>query len=213
MMGNDDDGDGRGEPRSDGRDRRYLRLVRARRRQPNVCLGTDRTAVAVAGESVGLGVLPSAGVVRLAAVPKASNLWTAPNLLMQKFPAPAFTVTTRIDVTELGDGERAGLVVFGTDYAWVGIERTGGTSRMVMRARKDAPNGGVETVLAEEPFAGTSATLVLTVTAGAQCRFNIGPTFAARPGRWVGAKVGLFAAAPLRSARTGSITVRSFVIR
>ena len=142
-------------------------------------------------------------MLRLAAVPTDPNLWSAPNLLLQKFPAPAFTVTTRIDVSELRDGERAGLIVFGGDYAWVGIERAAGTTRMVMRARRDAANGGSEALLAEEPFTGESATLVLTVAAGAQCRFNIGPTFAARPGRWVGAKVGLFAAAPLRSAQTG----------
>ena len=113
-------------------------------------------------------------------------------------------MTTRIDVSELRDGERAGLIVFGGDYAWVGIERDAGTTRMVMRARRDAANGGSEALLAEEPFTGESATLVLLVTAGGQCRFNIGPAFAARPGRWVGAKVGLFAAAPLRSAQTGA---------
>jgi hypothetical protein len=37
-------------------------------------------------------------------------------------------------------------------------------------------------------------------------------TFTAKPGRWVGAKVGLFAAAPADARQTGFVTVRSFEI-
>ena len=215
VIGDDVDGDGKGEPRLNWK----KPAVPAAR--PTAPPTTDTFA----SRRLGLqwqwqanpqsdwAALPSAGVLRLAAVPTDPNLWSAPNLLLQKFPAPVFTVTTRIDVSELRDGERAGLIVFGGDYAWVGIERAAGTARMVMRARRDAANGGNETLLAEEPFTGESATLVLLVAEGGQCQFNIGPAFAARPGRWVGAKVGLFAAAPLRSAQTGAVTVRSFAIR
>src|SRR6185436_5630564 len=47
----------------------------------------------------------------------APNLWNATNLLLQKFSAPAFTATTRVDPSALKMGERAGLVVMGADYA------------------------------------------------------------------------------------------------
>ena len=77
-----------------------------------------------------------------------------------------------------------------------------------MRARKDAQNPGDEVLLEEKPLTGTSATLVLTVSAGGECRFNIGPSFKARPGRWVGAKVGVFAAARPASAPAGAAIVR-----
>jgi beta-xylosidase len=152
------------------------------------------------------------GGLQLKAVAGDPNLWHAPNLLLQKFPAPEFTVTTTIDVRELRDGERAGLIVFGNDYAWVGVERVGAGARMVMRMRKDAQKATDEPVLAEQPLTGTSATLTLRVAAGAQCQFNIGPSFTARPGRWVGAKVGVFAAAPPGAKQTGAVVVRSFIV-
>ena len=138
------------------------------------------------------------------------NLWSAPNLLLQKFPAPAFTVTARIDVSELRDGERAGLIVFGADYAWVGIERAAGTTshgdagppRCGQRRQRGSAGRGA--------LHGRIRYASVAVADGGQCQFNIGPAFVARPGRWVGAKVGLFATAPLRSAQTGSVAVRSF---
>jgi hypothetical protein len=85
--------------------------------------------------------------------------------------------------------------------------------RKVMRIRRDAPNNGEEAVVVDEPLSGTSVTLRLRVSAGGICLFDAGPSFTARPGRWVGAKVGLFAIAPSGSAETGSVIARSFVVR
>ena len=81
-----------------------------------------------------------------------------------------------------------------------------------MRGRRDAQKTSDEPVLAEQPFTGTTATLTLRVAAGAQCQFNIGPSFTARPGRWVGAKVGVFAAGPPAATITGSVTVKAFTV-
>ena len=45
------------------------------------------------------------------------NLWQAPNLLLQKLPAEAFTATTRLTFTPRVEGEQVGLLVMGLDYA------------------------------------------------------------------------------------------------
>ena len=47
-----------------------------------------------------------------------------PNLLLQKFPAEQFMVTTRIDVTHLEDGDRIGLVVAGRASAALQVQKT-----------------------------------------------------------------------------------------
>jgi hypothetical protein len=127
-----------------------------------------------------------------------------------------------IDAGGLRDGERSGLVVFGTDYGWIGVERAGVALRIVMRRAIDAPKGGPEEELAAEPVMEGPVTLEVSVSAGGLCRFAIvpssgvprelGPAFQARPGRWVGAKVGLFAAAPESRIQTGHVVVRSFLM-
>ena len=69
---------------------------------------------------------PGRGIVRLFNVlwPEGGrNLWAVPNLLLQKFPAPAFTATAKLSVFPKTDGERTGLVVMGLDYASVSVAK------------------------------------------------------------------------------------------
>jgi beta-xylosidase len=155
---------------------------------------------------------PASGGLRLRATSQASNLWTAANLLLQKFPAPAFTADVALDTSDLRSGERAGLIVFGEDYAWAGIEQQGARRMLVVRSVARAQEGGPETVVFSAQHDQPRVTLRVTVTRGAQFRFaivdrgtirEIGGGFQAKPGRWVGAKVGLFAAAPVDAADEG----------
>ncbi len=139
-------------------------------------------------------------------VPPADSLWLAPNLLMQKFPAPAFTATTRLDFAPAIDGEGAGLVVFGYSYAWIGLHRSAAGVRLVHRVCERANVGGA--VIEDGAIVVTSPVVELRVAvdASARCRFSyrtddgrfqpFGEVFQATPSKWVGAKVGLFAAAP-----------------
>lgn len=141
--------------------------------------------------------------------------WDAGNLLMQKFPAPEFTATTLLEFSpgEAGEGERAGLVVFGYDYAWLGLRRTAGGWRLVLARCAEAQTGSGEVELASEPVAGRRVTLCVRVAAGARCAFSfseggekfaaIGPEFQARSSKWVGAKVGVFAMAGGDAASAG----------
>jgi beta-xylosidase len=146
------------------------------------------------------------GWLRLAArpEPRPGNLYDDPALLLQKFPAPAFTVTAKVELAAAADGDAAGLIVFGSDYAWIGVKRVGGAPALVRAVRTEAAKGEpqVESVLAA--CADGPVFLRVQVSAGGKCRFAwsldgrrftpAGGVFPATAGRWVGAKVGLFAA-------------------
>jgi len=145
------------------------------------------------------------GWLRLFSVPKpdkTANLWHLPNFLLQKFPAPEFTVTTKLDFSNLSMGERAGLVVTGLDYSNIAVERTADGFRLVKAACKDADTGADTSVEGEVRRLGDFALLRVKVTSGGECHFSysndgkkftmVGKPFVAREGVWVGAKVGLY---------------------
>jgi beta-xylosidase len=134
-----------------------------------------------------------------------TNLWSAPNLLLQKLPAPAFTVTTKIDFTGLDVGEKAGLVIMGASYSYLAVERTDHGDRVVKVTCRDAAKGGREIEEGGASCAGDSLLFRVKVSDGAVCQFSyskdgnefipMGAVFTASPGRWMGAKVGLFSEA------------------
>jgi beta-xylosidase len=134
-----------------------------------------------------------------------TNLWSAPNLLLQKLPAPAFTVTTKIDFTGLDMGEKAGVVIMGASYSYLAVERTDHGDRVVKVTCRDAAKGGKEIEEGSASCAGDSLLLRVKVSDGAVCQFSyskdgkefspVGEAFTASPGRWMGAKVGLFSEA------------------
>lgn len=129
--------------------------------------------------------------------PKPGNLYDAPFLLMQKFPALEFSMTA---VLEVSTAAQSGLIVFGYDYAWIGLRDGKLVQVTVMKA--------AEKPVATEKMAAEKITgpvhLRVTVTDGGKCRFSystdgqaftpLGDVFTASVGRWVGAKAGLFAA-------------------
>ncbi|MGH9880020.1 MAG: glycoside hydrolase family 43 protein [Pyrinomonadaceae bacterium] len=132
----------------------------------------------------------------------AANLWSVPNLLLQKLPAPEFTVTTRIDFSKLALGEKAGLLMMGTDYSYLAVERTSSGLRLSKVVCMNADKGTSELVEGEEVVTGSSLILRVAMSGEAACEFayssdgrefrSIGQRFTARPGKWIGAKVGLF---------------------
>jgi beta-xylosidase len=132
------------------------------------------------------------------------NLWSVASLLMLKVPAEAFQVTTEVAFTPGRPGERAGLLVFGVDYAWVGVEHTPAGRAVVVKTCLDAPHSGGERVVATLPARDGPVHLRVEWRPGGLCRFGVSfdgndftsfePTFTARPGRWVGARLGVFAA-------------------
>ena len=131
------------------------------------------------------------------------TLWKVPNLLLQKFPAPAFTTTTKVDASALKKDERAGLVIMGLDYAALQLTPDGERIKVALVVCKDAIDLHNENITETKQVAAKQLWLRVEVKEGATCQFaysedgnnftNIGTPFQAREGRWVGAKVGLFA--------------------
>ena len=220
VMGVDQDGDGRGEP---------VRTWKKPRQAVPASIEAPPTSDEFDGTGLGLqwqwqanprrewmSLSASPGSLRLFAqpAPAAESIWMSSNLLLQKFPAPAFTATAALDHLHAAPGESAGLVVFGQDYAWVGLKKGDTGSRLVLSVSNGARTGAPEREVASLPGRGPRVYLRVTVSAGGRCRFSasddnvrfipIGDEFIARPGVWVGAKVGLFAIAAPGSATTGS---------
>jgi beta-xylosidase len=125
-----------------------------------------------------------------------------PNLLLQKFPAPDFTATTRLAFIARADGDRAGLLIMGTDYAWIGLRKQGDELRLEQVNCLGADVGGHEVANASVPAPDRTIYLRARV-AGGRVTFSysadgreftpLGQEFTAKPGRWIGAKIGLFA--------------------
>jgi beta-xylosidase len=174
-----------------------------------------------------------AGFLRLTSVPIPANrtdgtpagdsLYDAPNLLLQKFSGPAFEATTFLDFAPAAPGERAGLIVFGYDYAYVGLSQTSAGTRLVYVVNLGANRSG-----AQEREAGgvdvkeARVTLRVTVDTNAFCRFAysldnenftaIGRPFRASVDRWIGAKVGIFSSARASATSTGFADFKDFRI-
>lgn len=156
------------------------------------------------------------GILRLfnVALPEDyKNFWNVPNLLLQKFPAPEFTVTTKVTFTPRADGEKTGLVVMGQDYAYVSLQKTPGGLVIAQSICKNAAQGAPEKENAPVQANGDTFYFRVKVTKGAKADFSystdgsrflpIGESFQAKEGLWIGAKVGLFAVANGQAHETG----------
>jgi beta-xylosidase len=134
----------------------------------------------------------------------AKNLWDAPNVLLQKFPCENFMATAKINFqpnTKI-QNEKAGLTVMGMSYAHLSIKNTKDGNYLVYAVCKDAAKGKTETEKNITKIENTELYLRVKITTGAKCVFSysmdgknftdINETFTAEPGRWIGAKVGLF---------------------
>jgi beta-xylosidase len=200
VIGVDVDGDGKGEPV-------------AEHRKPNVGreypVQAPQTSDEFAGKQLSLQwqwhanpvanwIRLGQGRLRLHAVPQDSpNLWTAPNLLLQKLPARKFTVTTLVDGSLLREGQRSGLMIMGRDYSYIAINGP----RLVQMTSIDAAKGTPETEHGSVQLKTKSVVLRVSIN-DAVCEFSystdgktferLGDLFTAKPGVWIGAKVGLF---------------------
>lgn len=134
----------------------------------------------------------------------ARNLWEAGNVLLQKFPAEAFSATTKVTFTPNTklEEESAGLAVMGLSYASLGLKKKKDGIYLVYAVAKDSGKGAAETEKSSIKMEGKTVFLRVNVQKEAICTFSysldgkdfttIGESFTAAVGRWKGAKVGLF---------------------
>ena len=136
----------------------------------------------------------------------AKNYWDVPQLLMQKFPAEDFTVTTKLTfLPNLKlEGEKTGLIIMGMSYAGIALKSTANGISIVYSVCKSADKGNTEVENVIGMLKGKEIYFRVNVVSGGLCRFsysldnikfvNAGAVFKAEAGKWIGAKVGLFAA-------------------
>ena len=207
VIGIDKDGDGKGEPV----------LVY---KKPAVGKTYPITAPATSDEFTGnrIGLqwqwqanpqpywaFPSGGKLRLfSAQPPDSfkTYWDLPNLLMQKFPNDEFTVTTKLSFHPRWDGERAGLIVMGMNYGHIELVKKADGVYISTAICSDADKGKPETIQDGPKINSADIYFRIIVTRDAKCKmsysedgisfYDMPNSFTARPGRWIGAKVGLF---------------------
>jgi len=212
VIGEDADGDGTGEPV-------------LRHRKPNVGrtypIATPQDSDEFTGSTIGLQwqwhgnpeatwalPFPAKGVLRMASVDREfgfNRLWDAPNLLLQKFPAEEFAATAKVTLMSRFEGEIFGLLVMGTDYSLIGVEKSGSGLSVRRSTAIGADKGVMADLGRSEPLStDVSAPFYLRVTVAkdALCTFSyssdgrgfkqLGEPFRAKEGRWIGAKIGFF---------------------
>ena len=145
-----------------------------------------------------------------------NNLWTVPNLLTQKFPAPNFTASTKVKLTpeDATEGKTAGLLIMGTDYQSLVItNKKDGYYLQLIRAEK-AEKNNPEKILSEVKLSTNEVFLKVKVSEpNGICQFSfsengkkytsIGDPFQAKPGKWIGAKVGVYSISSQDAKRGG----------
>ncbi len=159
-------------------------------------------------------------------VEDSENLWMVPNLLLQKFPAPNFTASTKISLypEEAKNGKTAGLIIMGMDYATLSISYDENGYFIKQTEAIGAINGAVENIISEKRLKTNSAYFKVEVSApDAMCQFSysedgnkfnkIGKPFKAQPGKWIGAKVGLFNVSTQEAKRGGYADIDYFKIK
>jgi beta-xylosidase len=150
---------------------------------------------------------PSKGYLRLFSdqLPEgAKNLWDAPNVLLQKFPADEFSATTKMSFVPNPklENEKAGLAVMGLSYANLALKSKKDGIYLVYSVCRNADKGNAERETVITKLNGGDVYLRVDVSNGAKCNFSYsldgktftkaGEEFTADPGRWIGAKVGIF---------------------
>lgn len=145
------------------------------------------------------------GSLRLYAVQNLSqnsNLWFIPNLLLQKFPAPSFTATTKITFKPDKPNEKAGLVIMGRKWAYLVLTKTKGGLQLGMFEGTYYQGYDKTKLIESADIEQETCYLKVHVDSNALCTFSYsltgddykptGKKFTATEGVWIGAKVGLF---------------------
>ncbi|MDR1679206.1 MAG: glycoside hydrolase 43 family protein [Prevotellaceae bacterium] len=164
------------------------------------------------------------------------NLWDVPNLLLQKFPAPEFTATAKVSfLYPQQPGERFSFVVMGEDYAAIslysgdGNEENGRAESGIWQIEcRKANKGTAETINDANKAIVDAGKIIFTdednyiylrieVKEGGKCKFSysfdnekyasIGNEFTAKPGRWIGAKIGFVYQRPKPSNDGGWVDI------
>lgn len=133
------------------------------------------------------------------------TIFDAGNLLLQKFPAPEFKVSAKLEFNPEKASDLAGLIISGMDYCYLALSKENNNLKLSLvkgiGSLEDRKETSIESVNIEIKK-GEAIYLKAAVKKGALCNFSysmdgenykvIGTEFKATPGRWIGAKAGIF---------------------
>lgn len=123
------------------------------------------------------------------------------SLLLQKWPAPEFEITTCLHLERLAEGDAAGMVSLGGCYTALAVKRQAGALCLQQRTGNwtmaDEVREELEVWQQKRIWlrmrVERSEDISFAVSVDGEEYHNVGRTTKATPGRWVGVKAGLFA--------------------
>ena len=216
VMGVDDDNDGTGEPVTEFQKPKVKKATFVKIPQTSDEFNDNKINLAWQWQANPYdnwySIDQKTGMLRLYAQYNSNphSVWMVPNLLLQKFPAPIFDATTKINIQNLKNSEKVGLIIMGLDYASLTVSPAKEGYNLILTTCKNAYDGTDEKILERIDFNASEIYMGVKVDYLGKCQFsyskdgknylNVGDVFQAREGRWIGAKVGIFATS---SSETG----------
>ena len=155
----------------------------------------------------------------------AKSLWLVPNMLLQKTPADAFTVTAKLRFTSKDQHQMGGLIMMGLDYSALVVRREGDVFQLLQLICHTADKGKAQTeqLLATlKPTAADKTDYKPGIHEDIYMRLRVsdsklhfaysldgkkfkdcGEEFKMREGKWIGAKFGFLAVEPAEKTDRG----------
>lgn len=131
-----------------------------------------------------------------------------PQLIMQKVQYKNFSVRCKCRLNLMNDGDEVGFTVFGREYSYICVVRSGG--RNYLEIRKGSIGGKEdETLCRSQPYDDNYVTFQISARYEERHKLAVRYTFGgsaftrkfyAERGRWVGAKLGIYARSTAVSA-------------
>lgn len=121
---------------------------------------------------------------------------------MQKLPAPEFYATTKMNISALQDGERAGLVMMGNYHTYLCARNNKGKKEIVLYEGNQETCGYPPRELSTVECDVENLWLKVCVLSNATCQYSYSVngddytpfdfTLKIDKGQWIGSKVGVF---------------------
>ncbi|RYF88501.1 MAG: glycosyl hydrolase 43 family protein [Chitinophagaceae bacterium] len=151
-----------------------------------------------------------------------ANHWMLPNMLTQKLPAESFSATVKLHFKPANINDRTALTVFGVDYAYISLVKKEDAVYISYNSCIAADKNKPEKEILLKKWTGEQLYFRVMVSPGAICHFSysedgksyqrVEETFSAKPGKWVGAKLGLFSTGTAKTNDAGYTDVDWFRI-
>ena len=208
VIGHDADGDGTGDPVM-----KYKKPYAAKKSSLAVPPTTDEFNTVKPGlqwqwqadEQEGWAFATPNGYLRINCVrppDSLSNLWMLPNMFLQKWPAESFNTTMKFNFKPANIHDKTGLIIMGLDYAYIAVSKKQDGNYISLAVCNNADKGKQETEIESKKINSNTLYLKVAVSEAGICRFSysedgtaftsFNQSFTAKPGKWVGAKIGIF---------------------